>query len=263
MTGSILDGEDIVQETYAKAYELLSSQQNISNLRGWLYRMAHNKAIDYLRASKIRQAEELDEDLLATEPEHPLEAKELALMTMSVFLRLAPMQRAAVILKDVLGYSLQEISDFLDIRVTSVKGALNRGRKNLRAFSSDLKEEPRALDKREIQLLEKYVERFNARDFDAVRQMLAHDVHMNLVGRQKLSGEKVKGYLGNYGRVSDWLLAVGVVDEQPAILVLDPEKPEAPPQYFMLISWNNVGEVARITDFRYARHIMLDAKISG
>ncbi len=263
MTGSILDGEDIVQETYTKAYESFSDQQKIANLRGWLYRIAHNKAIDYLRARKIRQAEELDDKRLAAEPDQPLEAKELARLTISVFLKLPPVQRAAVILKDVLGYSLQEISDFLEIPVTSVKGALHRGRTNLRTPSGGFREKPRNLAKQELRLLEKYVDRFNARDFDAVGQMLADDVHLNLVGRQRTSGEKVKGYLSNYNSVSDWLLSPGIVSGQPAILVLNPEKPKDPPQYLMFIYWNNAGKVARISDFRYARYVMQDAEISN
>lgn len=65
MTSSILDGEDVVQETYTRTYELVSGQNQLSNLRGWPYRIEHNKAIDYLRAGKIRQTEELDEGLSA------------------------------------------------------------------------------------------------------------------------------------------------------------------------------------------------------
>lgn len=262
MTGSVPDGEDVLQETYTRAYELVSKQDQISNLRGWLYRIAHNKAIDYLRASKIRQTEELDDELLATEPDQPLEDKELTEMTMSVFLKLPPMQRGAVILKDVLDYSLKEISGFLDINISSVQGALHRGRSNLRAFATGSKEEPQPLQKREMQLLEKYVARFSARDFDALREMLAEDVRLDLVGREQLVGEKVGIYFGNYNKLRDWQLTLGKVERRPAILVYDPENLEGPPIYCIFIQWNSSDEVTKIYDFRYARYVMQDAEVS-
>lgn len=263
MTGSILDGEDVLQETYTRAYELVSGQNQISNLQGWLYRIAHNKAIDYLRAGKIRQTEELDEDLSAIESSQPLEDRELTEITLSVFLKLPPMQRGAVIMKDVLDYSLREISGFLDINISSVKGALHRGRSNLREFAIGFKEEVQPLEKHETRLLEKYVERFSARDFDALRQMLAEDVRLNLVGKGQKVGEEVGIYFGNYNKARDWQLAIGKVEQRPAILIYDPENLNGPPQYCMFIQWNSLDEVAKIYDFRYARYIMQDAVISN
>ncbi len=49
MTGSVIDGEDVVQDALAKAYNALATTSQVSNMRGWLFRIAHNKAIDHLR----------------------------------------------------------------------------------------------------------------------------------------------------------------------------------------------------------------------
>ena len=110
MIGSVVDAEDVVQEVLAKAYYSLTKTIAESNLRGWLFRIAHNKAIDHLRRYDNKNVEQLDEQFLIAEPDLPLEKKELVAIALSVFVKLAPRQRASVILKDVLGYSLAEIS---------------------------------------------------------------------------------------------------------------------------------------------------------
>src|SRR3954469_4437816 len=63
MIGSVIDAEDVVQEELAKAYASLPST-SVANLRGWLFRIAHNKAIDYLRRVYRQQLDYLDLDYL-------------------------------------------------------------------------------------------------------------------------------------------------------------------------------------------------------
>src|SRR3954464_621089 len=72
MVGSAVDGEDVVQEALAKAYNSLGMLTPASNLRGWLFRIAHNKAIDYLRQFNHYPLERLDEQPLAAEPDVPI-----------------------------------------------------------------------------------------------------------------------------------------------------------------------------------------------
>ena len=90
---------------------------------------------------------------------------------------------------DVLGYSLEEIGDVMDSSVPAVKAALNRGRARLR----ELAKEPEdasvpVLAEPERSLLAAYVDRFNARDFDAIRDMLADEVRLELVNRRRMNG---------------------------------------------------------------------------
>src|SRR4249919_3736049 len=60
MTGSVADGEDVVQETLAAAYYELSQLKEMPPLRPWLFRIAHNRAIDHWRREQLRRAEPLE-----------------------------------------------------------------------------------------------------------------------------------------------------------------------------------------------------------
>ena len=101
-----------------------------------------------------------------------------------------------------------------------------------------------------------YVAHFNARDFDAIRAMIADDVRLDLVNKTRLNGKaEVSRYFGNYSKVSDWHLVPGSVEGRPAILVFDPNEPGARPKYFMLLNWH-AGKVATIRDFRHAPYVI-------
>jgi RNA polymerase sigma-70 factor, ECF subfamily len=265
MIGSVIDAEDVVQEALAKAYYSLPLLTPESNLRGWLFRIAHNKAIDHLRRYNHQPMEQLDEHPLTAEPDLPLEEKELAAVALAVFLKLAPRQRSCVILKDVLGYSLAEISEFLNATVPEIKAALHRGRTRLRELAESVEvDAPTLLDEHEREMLARYVDRFNARDFDAVRAMLADEVRLDLIGRAKLRGvvEINNNYFLNYQQVDDWHLGLGLVEGRPAILAYDPHAVSPQPAYFMLIKWDDT-QVSLIRDYRYARYVLRDAEITA
>ena len=137
MTGSIADGEDVVQDTLARAYYALSELDELAPLRPWLFRIAHRRALDHLGRYERRMSQPLDgvEGVVAdTAPdaEDLLAREEAVSSAVSRFVELAPAQRSAVILKDVLGHSLEEIAALLELSVPAVKAALHRGRSRLR-----------------------------------------------------------------------------------------------------------------------------------
>jgi RNA polymerase sigma-70 factor (ECF subfamily) len=263
MIGSVVDGEDVVQEALAKAYSSLPTISSVANMRGWLFRIAHNKAIDHLRRSSHQHLEYLDEHLLLAEPDSPLEEQELVAVALSVFLKLAPKQRSCVILKDVIGYSLADISELLGATVPEIKAALHRGRARLRELSKSVTADaPTPVDARERELLARYIDRFNARDFDAIRAMLADEVRLDVINRAKYHGvAEVGHYFHNYELVDDWSLDLGAVEHRPAILVYDPCERSSQPVYFMLLSWDD-AQVSHIRDYRYARYVMRDAAVA-
>src|SRR5438105_3920985 len=71
MVGSVIDAEDVVQEALVKAYAALPGT-TVGNMRGWLFRIAHNKAVDHLRRARSQQLEYLDEQALLAEPDPQL-----------------------------------------------------------------------------------------------------------------------------------------------------------------------------------------------
>src|SRR5262249_5127492 len=153
------------------------------------FRVAHNKALDYLRRYDVRFGESLEGELPAQTEPSPIDAAELAQWGLSHFVRLTALQRSCVILKDVLSYRLEEISEILDVSIASIKGALHRGRVSLRRHAGAHEAQPaQALPAEQAALLGRYVALFNARDFDGLREMLAEDVHLELVGMTEKSG---------------------------------------------------------------------------
>jgi RNA polymerase sigma-70 factor, ECF subfamily len=174
---------------------------------------------------------------------------------------LPPVQRSAVILKDVLAYSIQEICDIVGGTVPSMKSALQRGRARLRELGNKPDEARQLLDGPTRVRLEMYVERFTAQDFGAVRAMLADDVRLDLVNRLQLHGRTEVGeYFHRYAAAGGWRFTPGIVEGRPAILAIDAAEPEGPPAFFILLEWAD-GAVVSIRDFLFARYVMDGADV--
>jgi RNA polymerase sigma-70 factor (ECF subfamily) len=264
MTGSVIDGEDVLQDALIKALEAFSSTSPIANAEGWLFRIAHNTALDFLRRRARLQAIRSDEDPdMIADASMVMDNREIAATSLRTFMRLPATQRSSVILMDVLGYSLDEIGDIMGSTVPAVKAALHRGRAQLREFALEPEDAaPATIHEHERALLANYIDRFNARDLDSLRAMLATDVRLDLVARKPMAGPEVVRYFGNYEKVHDWHFMPGLVDGRAAALVCNPDAPSARPDYFVLLDWSG-GRISHIRDFRYARYAMDDAVISA
>jgi RNA polymerase sigma-70 factor (ECF subfamily) len=258
MVGSVIDGEDVLQDALIKAMESFSPQGEIGNPRGWLFRIAHNTALDFLRRRNrqeaLRSGEEVD---MIADPIDTVSSREIAGASLRTFMRLPVAQRSSVILMDVLGCSLREVCEVMDFSLPAVKAALHRGRAQLRELAEQPDDLPQPeLPKAERDRLGAYVAHFNAHDFDAIRAMIADDVRLELVNKTRLNGKtEVSRYFGNYSGVADWHLVPGLVEGRPAILVFDPDQPGGAPKYFMLLQWSG-GKVADIRDFRHAPYVI-------
>ena len=255
MTGSVIDGEDVLQETLLSACRALQSGTDVRELRPWLFRIAHNTALNLLRSKGRDRALR---EAAAREIREPFEVSMPDTVTDSLrsFLRLTPRQRSAVILRDVLGYSASEVADLTGSSVEAVKSTLHRGRVVL-AEANDDNDAPLSPD--DHRKLADYAACFNAHEFDRLRDLLAAEVRLELVARERRLGKaEVGDYFGNYSRRDDWLMAPGRVERRPAILAFDRNDPEGDPVYFILLDYDG-SEVSAIRDFRYARYAMADA----
>ena len=258
MVGSVIDGEDVLQDALIKAVESFASAGPIGNAEGWLFRIAHNTALDFLRRRNrqeaLRSGEEVD---MIADPVDAVTSHEIARASLRTFMRLPVAQRSSVILMDVLGCSLQEVGEVMDFSLPAVKAALHRGRSRLRELADEPDDQPRPeLSKAERDRLGAYVAHFNARDFDAIRAMISDDVRLDLVNKARVNGKaEVSRYFGNYSRLSDWHLVPGLVEGHPAILVFDPDEMNSAPKYFMLLQWS-ADKVLTIRDFRHAPYII-------
>jgi len=255
-----------VQEAWIKGFEVMAGPRAIANREAWLFQVVHNAALDVLRRRARQPAfGDAEELAMVSDPSDETHQREAAAAALHAFMRLPVAQRSSVILKDVLGYSLDEIGGITGSSLAAVKAALHRGRERLRAAVVEPDDRPPpALSAAERARLSAYVERFNARDFDALRDMLAEDVQLELVTRSRLKGRaEVAGrYFGNYARATDWHLEAGFVDRRPAIIARDPHDPMRRPAYFILLRWTD-GQVATIRDFRHAAYVIEAAEVLG
>jgi RNA polymerase sigma-70 factor, ECF subfamily len=262
MVGSVLDGEDIVQEALLRALESGVPDQPIENPEGWLFRIVHNLALDFLRrrARRVDTQSEDDVELIV----HPVDEharREAAAASLPTFMQMPASQRSVVILFDVLEYSAEEVGEIIGTTVPAVRSILQRGRSRLRTLASCATETtPRApLPEAEQQLLRAYVDLFNARDFDTLRALLAADVRLDLVNRLQLQGPAVGNYFARYGERQGWKAWPGVVEGRPAVLMQQHERLDGRPDYFVVLAWSG-PHVSTIRDFFFARYAISDAE---
>jgi RNA polymerase sigma-70 factor, ECF subfamily len=251
LTGSVIEGEDIVQDTLAKAFYALSLSPEVPPLRPWLFRIAHNAAIDFLKSHGKKYTEvRADVEEIAGFDDQPDPAVVRA--ALARFLSLPVTQRSAVILKDVLGHSLEETAETMGTTVMAVKAALVRGRSNLVQQERD-----------EVQIaaatraaLDRYASLFNARDWDGVRTLIGDDCRLDVVSRSQRRGKQVGMYFDRYEKEQVQLRLVKLDGQLAfAAYVAGAEKAA----YFVLLELED-GRVTLIRDFRYVPYIAAEAE---
>jgi RNA polymerase sigma factor (sigma-70 family) len=260
LTGSVIEGEDIVQETLARAFYALGLDLGVPARRPWLFRIAHNAALDYLKSHGRKFTEVRDDmaDVAGFDEGPDLFAVRAALAR---FLALPVSQRSAVILKDVLGHSLEETAETMATSVMAVKAALVRGRAKLReAEAAEAAETIGAPAQAAARAdLDRYVARFNARDWNGVRALVGDDCRLDLVSKAQRRGKDVSAYFGRYAKED---VSLRIVELEGRLALAAHVGGAERPSYFVLLAWED-GRIKDIRDFRYVEYIAAEASVGG
>jgi RNA polymerase sigma-70 factor, ECF subfamily len=209
MLGSVHDAEDALQEAMLRAWRGLPRFEGRSSLRSWLYRIATNTCLDAISKRPKRVlpvdygpptdphdgpqvpvvesvwVEPYPDELLDVEdgyaaPDARYEQREAVELAFVAALQHLPAnQRAALILREVLGFSAAEVAEALETSVPSVNSALQRARKTVEEKLPERSQQTtlrRLGDDRLRELVERYMDALDRQDVDAVVALLAEDV---------------------------------------------------------------------------------------
>jgi RNA polymerase sigma-70 factor (ECF subfamily) len=263
LMGSVIEGEEVVQDTFARAFVALDERQEASPLRAWLFRIAHNRALDLLRSRAIRAAEPIEAADEVADPERPdplevLMRREAIETAVSRFVELPIVQRSVVILKDVLDQSLEEIATLLDLTVNAVKAHLARGRARLKVINAQAPVQPAA--RPPSPAVARYVALFNRHDWDGLRAMLADDVRLIQSSYPPRTGAADVGmFFTIYSRSAPVRLAPAWLDGREVIAVYE-DTQAVKPSYLMWLEWTD-GRISFIRDYRHVPYIVDDAEL--
>jgi RNA polymerase sigma-70 factor, ECF subfamily len=234
MLGSFEEAEDQVQETFLRAWRRRETFEGRSTFRAWLYRIATNACLDALAAkprptpldpADIPWLQPFPDQLMPDEPDALVVAREtIELAYLAAIQLLPPRQRAALILRDVLGWPAKDTAALLETSVASVNSALQRAREALRerlpeqreAWGGESSEDERAL-------VQRYVEASERGDARALADMLRDDARFSMppepglwVGRHSIVAAWEEGGFGTEA-FGDIRCLVTAANRQPAI----------------------------------------------
>lgn len=254
MLGSPLDGEDLAQEAIFEAYRKLDQFDDARPLRPWLFRIAHNRCIDQLRRREDVPAELEDE----AAPEIDPIGRGLDRAMQRLVVLLPPMERATILLKDVLDYSLEETAEILATTVGGTKSALHRARTRLAAMPADARP-PREITRAEIELLEAYVMRFNQKDWDGLRAIIAKDARARI--GDYFAGKLLEsGYFGWYSSPERSLrAALGNVEGEPVVFIELETEEGWKPHTIVRLAAREDGLVGSLRDYFDAPYLVAQA----
>jgi RNA polymerase sigma factor (sigma-70 family) len=248
MLGSVHDADDALQEALLGAWKGLDGFEGRSSLRSWLFTIATNASLRVLDGRRRRELpEELaiepyPDELLRYEDREGVELAYVAALQL-----LAANQRAALLLRDVLGFSARETADILDTSVASANSALQRARAKLgrEGPARSQQEVLRALgDDRSRELVARFVDAWNRADVAAIVAMLREDVTFSMPPLPTLHGrDDVAAFLDVQVFRTTWRFEATRAAGQPAIAGHRRDRDEGPFELRALTVLTFEGEV--------------------
>jgi RNA polymerase sigma factor (sigma-70 family) len=264
LMGSVIDGEDVVQDALTKALVAFDEMRDVPTLRAWLFRVAHNRALDLLRSRAVRAVEPIDAannvaDDTAPDPVEMLMRQEAIKVAVSRFTELPVLQRSVIILKDVLDEPLADIAALLELSVDSVKAHLARGRAGLRAINMAAHQQPVARSTSDA--VARYAALFNHRDWEGLRALLAGDVKLHQSTHPvRVGAADVGMFFSIYAKIDGVWLTPAWLEGREVIAVFE-NRTDPKPSYIMWLEWRE-GKISFIRDYRYVRYIVADAELA-
>jgi RNA polymerase sigma-70 factor (ECF subfamily) len=238
MLGALDDAEDLVQETYLRAWRAWDDFQGQSSVRVWLHRIATNACLSALQGRPRRVlptglgTPSDDPSTLAPEADDVLWLQPLPdpadVATANAGLRLAliaclqylpPRQRAVLIFRDVLGWPAREVAEALDMSVPAARSALQRAREQLSKVAPHQDDIVEPTEAEAKSLLDGYIAAFERADLGALERILRADATLEAArSRTWFAGKRacleyIRGYLDRPG---DWRLTPTTANGQPA-----------------------------------------------
>jgi RNA polymerase sigma-70 factor, ECF subfamily len=262
MCGSVLDGEDLVQEILAAAsYKVTPA--NPGFLEPSLLKMAHQACEYFIRLDRGHRESRMMYGDGVSRPSAPRHVPHQAPIEESLAARahvLQPLERTAVVAKDVLGYSLVATTELIGTTYPHVKLALYRGRAILRELPPLTPSPP--IDPERLAMFRTLAECFNRLDAAVFRRLVRADARVEILGA--FSGrmsDMDSLYAGTYAAIPwEWTQSVALVDGDP-VLVTSRRDGDGWQPYSAVRLWWERGQVVRIRDYMHIRHILRDARI--
>jgi RNA polymerase sigma-70 factor (ECF subfamily) len=262
MTGDPCDGEDVLQDALATAFYRLGELRDDASFRSWVFRIAHNRCIDFLRA---RRRDAVLDDVVDDEatagagpgiPDELDDRRRVEGALARIVADLPPRERACVILKDVLDHSLDDIAAITSTSLGAVKAALHRGRAKLARTGPP---PPRRLTAGDRALVERYLAAFNRRDWDGVLAILASDARLEVVTVRE-GAIRDSSYFTNYSKLPPWKLALAFVDGVEQIVHFRWRDGGWVPLSVVQLAIAH-GAVTRIRDFVHVEYLLADSDV--
>lgn len=259
MCGSVLDGEDLVQETLAAAWHILPLLSEPRKLELWLFRMAHLRCLDFVRRDQagrenhLRYGRQIGPEQLWTSA--PIEAEIVPFVG-----ALHPRERFVVILRDLLGFSLPQAMDIGRTVVLETKVSLHRGRAKLRELSRTWPQPQN--DKAQLTRMRQYAAAFNQRDPVLLANVLRRGARVEIVGTARGVVEHLgPALLASYAVLPwEWRLSTARIDGELVLLHTGRAGTTWLPHAAVRLWWEN-NRVIRIRDYVNVDYLLRDARI--
>jgi RNA polymerase sigma-70 factor (ECF subfamily) len=281
MLGSIHDADDLVQETYLRAWRSFDRFEGRSSLRVWLYKIATNVCLTALATRRRRPLpsdlgpasddpgpalasvepgkawlEPIPDALIGSQPSDPAAIVDSRASVRLAFIAalqgLSARQRAVLILRDVLAWRAAEVAEVLDTTTNAVNSALRRARTQLELRNLNEDDFPDPIETELREIVDRYVDAFERADVTALVGLLRADVELEMppVPTWFTGRAAVVGFLGTRILLSPrrWRLIPTLANGQAAVVVYE-QRPDGYVAHGVHVLTFNGDRIARLTLF--------------